>query len=52
MAKAIYPIELWTFKGQFPLKRKEKVEVRDIAFFLLRLYLKAWFQVALPNAAS
>jgi hypothetical protein len=51
MAKAIYAIKMWMFKGQFPLTKKEEAGIRDIAIFVVRFYLKAWFEAALPTAA-
>ena len=50
MAKAIYCLKIYLFRGEFTLTKEEKIGIRDICIFLAELYLKAWIQS--PMAAK
>jgi hypothetical protein len=51
MAKAIYAIKLWMFYDQFPLTKKEEQGMRDVAIFVVHVYLKTWFRAPLSASA-
>ena len=42
MAKAIYCLKIYLFRGEFTLTKEEKNGIRDICIFLVKLYLKVW----------
>ena len=46
MAKAIYSLKVWMFRSQFILTKTEEVGVQNICLFVVKLYLKFWFQAA------
>lgn len=46
MAKAIYSLKVWMFRSQFTLTKTEEVGVQNICLFVVKLYLKFWFQAA------
>jgi len=46
MAKAIYSLKIYLFRGQFKLTKKEYVGICDICIFTVRIYIKYWFQAA------
>lgn len=53
MAKAIYSLKMFLFRGQFHLNARETKGLRDMCIFLIRIYVKVWFgctnAVAAPN---
>lgn len=44
MAKAIYSFKIFLFRDQFTLTKKELDGFRDICIFLIKHYVKAWFE--------
>lgn len=44
MAKAIGALKLFLLRDQFEFKEGEFSGIRDVCIFLVRLYVKAWFQ--------
>lgn len=44
MSKAIYSLKIFMFESQFDLSQEEFVNFRDICIFIVRFYVKAWFQ--------
>ncbi|KAG8176621.1 hypothetical protein JTE90_028603 [Oedothorax gibbosus] len=44
MAKAIYALKIWMFRGQFQLTKKEEKRLLEICIFTVRLYITAWYQ--------
>uniref|UniRef100_A0A8D8VWA4 Uncharacterized protein n=1 Tax=Cacopsylla melanoneura TaxID=428564 RepID=A0A8D8VWA4_9HEMI len=48
MAKAIYCLKIYMFRGQFILSDKEQSGIEAICIFLVRIYCKCWFNA--PNA--
>lgn len=50
MAKAIYALKIWMFRGQFRLTAKEEGGFRNICIFTTRIYTRAWFTA--PSAVS
>lgn len=44
MAKAIYALKIWMFRGQFKLTKKEEKGMLEICIFTVRLYITAWYQ--------
>lgn len=51
MAKAIYCLKIFMFASQFELTRDEKNALRDICLFVVRFYIKMWFQCTKPLQA-
>lgn len=52
MAKAIYSLKIYILREQFQFKEGELEGIRDVYIFLVRLYVKAWFNCSTPiNAA-
>jgi len=51
MAKAIYALKIWMFRGQIQLTKKEEVGIRDICLFTVLVYVKAWFTAQSSAAA-
>lgn len=53
MSKGIYVLKIFLFRDQFILTVRELKALRDIAIFLVRLYLKVWYgctnAIAAPN---
>ncbi|XP_050530606.1 uncharacterized protein LOC126899603 [Daktulosphaira vitifoliae] len=49
MAKAIYCLKIFLFRGQFELSIKELNNIRSLCIFITSLYIKQWFSA--PNAA-
>lgn len=43
MAKAIYCLKIYLFRGQLKMTQDQIQYIGDICVFLLRVYLKAWF---------
>lgn len=43
MAKAIYSLKINLFREQFRLTPKEESALRSICVFIVRLYIKVWF---------
>jgi len=48
MAKAIYSLKIYLFREQFRLTVKEETALRNICIFIIRLYIKSWFDA--PSA--
>ncbi|KAL4092416.1 hypothetical protein QTP88_026917 [Uroleucon formosanum] len=48
MAKAIYSLKIYLFREQFRLTVKEETTLRNICIFIIRLYIKSWFDA--PSA--
>jgi len=48
MEKAIYSLKIYLFRDQFHLNIKEENGLWDICIFLIRLYVKTWFEA--PHA--
>jgi len=46
MAKAIYYLKIYLFRGQFKLTEKEYAGICDICIFTVRIYIKYWFEAA------
>lgn len=46
MAKAIYSLKIYLFREQFHLTPKEESALRSICVFIVRLYIKVWFNSA------
>ncbi|CAH0552503.1 unnamed protein product [Brassicogethes aeneus] len=51
MAKILYSLKLWMFRGQFKLTLQEEKALKDICIFIIRIYLKNWFGAPLPIQA-
>lgn len=51
MAKVIYCLKIYLFRGQFELKARELKGIRDICLFVVTLYVKAWFYAPFAAAA-
>lgn len=43
MSRAIYCLKIYIFRNQYFLSSSEKNAIRDICIFIVRFYLKAWF---------
>lgn len=51
MAKAIYSLKIFMFASEFQLTKKEKDSLRDICSFIVKFYVKIWFQSTKPIQA-
>lgn len=51
MAKAIYSLKIYLFRGQFNITKREEHGIRDICIFTVVIYIKNWFQSAVANYA-
>lgn len=51
MAKAIYSLKIFMFSSQFHLTTKELNALRDICLFIVKFYVKIWFQCTKPLQA-
>lgn len=51
MAKAIYSLKIYLFRDQFKITKREEAGIRDICVFTVVIYVKNWFQSAVPNFA-
>jgi hypothetical protein len=43
MSKAIYSFKIYIFREQFRLSVKEETALRSICIFIIRCYIKTWF---------
>ena len=50
MAKVLYSIKIWLFRGQFHLTQREEKGLRDMCLFASLAYAKAW--ITCPTAMS
>jgi len=50
LAKVIYCLKIWMFRGQFQLTKTEEKGLQDVCVFAASVYLKAWIMA--PLAAS
>lgn len=48
MAKAIYSLKIFLFREEFKLSAREINGLRQVCIFLVKIYLKAWFNA--PSA--
>jgi len=44
MSKAIYSLKIWIFRNEFHLTKREETGVRNICLFVVKVYIKFWFQ--------
>lgn len=51
MSKALYSLKIYMFRNQFKLTPKEQRGLGMVNVFLLRFYLKLWFQCPSPHRA-
>jgi hypothetical protein len=51
MSRAIYCLKIYIFRKQFSLSSSEKNTIRNICVFIIRFYLKAWFNCTMPAKA-
>lgn len=51
MSRAIYCLKIFIFRHQFELSKKDEESIRDICIFIIKFYLKAWFECPLPTKA-
>lgn len=51
MAKAIYALKIFLFRGQFKLTPREERGIREICFFTIRVYTRARFSASSAVAA-
>lgn len=52
MSKAVYSLKIYLFREQFHLTAREKKGLADFNVFVVRFYLKAWFQCPLSVSAA
>lgn len=43
MSKAIYCLKIFLFRGQFNLTKRELNSIRDVAIFVVKIYIKVWY---------
>ncbi|XP_050521710.1 uncharacterized protein LOC126894618 [Daktulosphaira vitifoliae] len=51
MAKALYCLKIFIFRKQFNLTQKEGMSISSICIFIIRLYVRAWFNAPLASNA-
>lgn len=51
MAKAIYTLKIFLLRDNFRLTRNEKINLRALCIFIVKLYLKKWFSAPLSTKA-
>lgn len=51
MAKAIYTLKMYLFRGQLDFVSEVEEKLRDVCIFIVKLYLKAWFTAPLAHKA-
>lgn len=52
MAKALYCLKIFLFRKQFKIPEKEMRGLGAICVFIIRFYLKLWFQSTKPQSAA
>lgn len=52
MAKAIYSLKIWIFRGQFQLTLREEKALWELVIFVLRIYVKNWISCPVAVTAS
>ena len=50
MAKSIYSLKLYLFRGPIKLTKREEKGLLDLGHFLVQIYVKVWFTA--PNSIS
>lgn len=50
-AKAIYCLKIFIFRNEFNLTRQELQGLRDICIFIVKIYIKAWYNAPLACKA-
>ena len=50
LSKALYSIKIWLFQEQIKLTAHEEQEM-EMAFFVVTIYLEAWFSTPIPMEA-
>lgn len=51
MAKALYALKMWMFRGQFKLTNREAKGLLDVCIFTVLVYVRAWFSAPLSASA-
>lgn len=51
IAKAIYVLKIYLFRGEFALSSEEMVGIKDICIFITSLYIETWFNAPIPEKA-
>lgn len=51
MAKALYALKIYIFRNEFKLTSKEEKSLRDLCWFIVLIYVKAWFSCTIATAA-
>lgn len=51
MAKAIYCLKIFLFREEFDMVDCERIGVRDICIFVVKIYLKVWFKASVAVEA-
>ena len=51
MAKAIYSLKIWMFKGQFQLTPTDESGLKAICMFTVCIYIKVWFTAGVALSA-
>ncbi|CAB0011201.1 unnamed protein product, partial [Nesidiocoris tenuis] len=44
MAKGIYAIKVYMFRGEFKMTKKEEVAITELCMFVVSIYVYHWFQ--------
>ncbi|CAH1102793.1 unnamed protein product [Psylliodes chrysocephalus] len=52
MAKAIYRLKIFMFRGQFSLSKREIGSLRQICTFIILIYVKVWSTCSVAIQAS
>lgn len=51
MAKAIYALKIYLFREQLKLTNREIKGIKDVCIFIVRIYIKYWFQAPCASSA-
>lgn len=52
MARAIYCLKIWLFRKQFTLTSKEVQGLQEFNIFVVKVYIKSWFQAPQASTAA
>ena len=51
MSKGIYDLKMFLFRNEFALTKRETNNIRDMAVFIIKVYLQPWFEAQTPEFA-
>lgn len=51
MARAIYSLKIFLYRKQYKISAEEEILIADICIFIIKFYVKAWFECPIASKA-